>query len=344
MSESEPGDSATPADSASAQDASWVGRVIDERYRIDQVLDEGGMGAVFIAEHLKLQKSVAFKVILPKLAGDPELAQRFAREGMVSAKLEHPHIASAIDSGTLPDGGAYLVMQLARGRGLRAWMGRGADWRLAARIGMQLADALAAAHAHGIVHRDLKPENVKVEDRDGALHARVLDFGIARVSEPPSAGGALTRIGSIMGTPGYMAPEQAVGEAVDARADVYALGVILWELATGETLFDQEDFGAITTAQFSSPAPSLRETCPDVPPELDALIARMLEVSKDKRPADGAEVRDVLRRVVLAGSIAMPAPRQPSAPSALEAARTQGALSTVRAGVDSATELAPRAT
>ena len=235
-----------------ADAASWIGRVIDGRYRIDRVLGQGGMGAVFVAEHLTLAKPVALKIILPQLAGDAELAQRFAREAMVSAKLEHPHVASALDYGTLAEGGAYLVMQLARGRGLRAWLHGRADPRTAIAIGAQIADALGAAHAHGIVHRDLKPENVIVEERDGGLHARVLDFGIARVADAAKGDAPLTRLGTVMGTAGYMAPEQAVGEAVDARADVYALGVILWELVAGKTLFDQDDLGAIVMAPRSS--------------------------------------------------------------------------------------------
>src|SRR5690606_13746007 len=118
--------------------------------------------------------------------------------------------------------------------------------------GMQVADALAAAHAEGIVHRDLKPENVMVEERDGHLHARVLDFGIARVGGPAEGEArGLTRVGAIMGTPGYMAPEQALGESVDARADVYALGVMLWELAVGRALFEEDELGAIVAAQLT---------------------------------------------------------------------------------------------
>ncbi|UJR86222.1 serine/threonine-protein kinase [Sandaracinus amylolyticus] len=292
----------------------WIGRVLDGRYRIERVLGEGGMGAVFAAEQIALQKPVALKVILPELAGDPELAQRFAREAMVSAKLDHPHVASALDYGALPDGGAYLVMQLARGRGLRSWMRqRGGDWRFALSIGAQIADALAVAHAAGIVHRDLKPENVIVEDRDGALHARVLDFGIARVADAPKETGPLTRVGAVMGTPGYMAPEQALGEAVDARADVYALGVILWELAVGRALFDREELGAIVSAQLTSSAPSLASEVQDVPAELDVLVARMLAGTKASRPSHGAEVRDALRAIARSVGLAASGVLDPAA-------------------------------
>jgi serine/threonine protein kinase len=155
-------------DVALFDDKLWLGRVIDERYRIERMLGEGGMGAVFLAEHLKLQKKVALKIILPQFAGDGEIAERFAREAMASAKLDHPHVASALDYGTLPEGGAYLVMQYVRGRSLRAAaVEHAGDWRFACGIGAQIADALAAAHAAGIVHRDLKPDNVFLEPREG---------------------------------------------------------------------------------------------------------------------------------------------------------------------------------
>ncbi|WP_169791675.1 serine/threonine-protein kinase [Sandaracinus amylolyticus] len=318
----------------------WIGRVLDGRYRIERVLGEGGMGAVFAAEQIALQKPVALKIILPELAGDPELAQRFAREAMVSARLDHPHVASALDYGALEGGGAYLVMQLARGRGLRSWMReRGGDWRFALSIGAQIADALAAAHAAGIVHRDLKPENVIVEDRDGALHARVLDFGIARVADAPKDTGPLTRVGTVMGTPGYMAPEQALGEAVDARADVYALGVMLWELAAGQALFDHEELGAIVSAQLTSSAPALASEVKEVPPELDALVARMLAGSKTSRPSHGAEVRDALRAIGASVGLAVgPAGSGVLDPAAL-GARSSGMIASA-ASAHARTELA----
>ncbi|MEZ4251764.1 MAG: protein kinase [Polyangiales bacterium] len=267
-----------------------IGDVVDSRYRIERVLGEGGMGAVFVAEHLRLQKPVALKVVHASFAGNAELAERFAREAMVSAKLEHPHVASAIDYGTLADGSAYLVMQLARGKNLRAWIDLGPDWKLAVRVGAQVADALAVAHAHGVVHRDLKPENVVVDDQ---LHARVLDFGIARVAD--AGGSALTRVGTVMGTPGYMPPEQAVGEPVDTRADVYALGVMLFEICTGELPFPQDELGKILAAQLTADAPRLATRASGVPPELDALVASMLTSSKHARPADVAPIRDALR-------------------------------------------------
>jgi serine/threonine-protein kinase len=289
--------------------ATWSGRIIDGRYRVLELLGQGGMGAVFLAEHIKLGKKVALKVILPQFAGDGELAERFAREAMASAKLDHPHVASAIDYGTLPEGGAYLVMQYVRGRSLRqALESEDGGWRFACEIGAQIADALAAAHAEGIVHRDLKPENVILEPREGGTElVKVLDFGVARVvSHDPqggSTGKALTRIGTVLGTPGYMAPEQALGEVVDARADLYALGVVLWEVTAKRTLFPEQELTAIVTAQLTATPPRLGSIVPDVPAELDDLVSRLLARNREARPSRAAEVRDVLKRLALSAQI-----------------------------------------
>jgi serine/threonine protein kinase len=217
----------------------WLGRVLDDRYRITERLGEGGMGAVFVAEHLKLRKLVALKVIRAELAGNGEVAARFAREAMATAQFEHPHVASAIDFGTLAEGGAYLVMQLVRGQSLRDLLDQRGQlpWPMACELLAQVADALSAARTVGIVHRDLKPENILVEVReDGSYLAKILDFGIAHVAPHPATpvsgqgdeAHVLTRIGTVMGTPGYMSPEQAVGDRVDHRTDLYALGVVLW--------------------------------------------------------------------------------------------------------------------
>jgi serine/threonine protein kinase len=289
----------------------WIGRVIDDRYRIVEQLGEGGMGAVFVAEHLKLHKQVAFKVVRKELAGNGEVAARFAREAMATAQFEHPHVASAIDYGTLPEGGAYFVMQLVRGRSLTQILGeqKKLHWTRVCELGAQVADALSAAEAAGIVHRDLKPDNVLIETRDdGSELVRILDFGIARVptTDGPAPEGAmatreLTRLGTIMGTPGYMAPEQAVGDPADRRADLYALGVVLWESIAGHALWDEQEVTALFTRQLSQPAPSIKRETGDrtVPDELDRLISRLLERKPADRPEHASEIRDTLRELSL---------------------------------------------
>lgn len=309
--ESQASDHAAHASSSPSQapQSAWIGRVIDDRYEVVEKLGEGGMGAVFVAEHLKLHKRVALKVILPQFAGDGDLAARFAREAMASAKLEHPHVASALDYGTLPEGGAYLVMQLVRGRPVSHLVqehGR-LHWSHACTLAAQVADALAAAHAEGIVHRDLKPENILVEQREGASElVKVLDFGIAHVSmeETASPEGAaprraLTRLGTVMGTPGYMAPEQAMGDQVDARADLYALGVMLWEMTTGRELFQGDNLSEIVTKQLTESPPPLGETRADgpVPAALETLIAQLLARNASERPDRAADVRNRLHEL-----------------------------------------------
>ncbi|MBO6935579.1 MAG: serine/threonine protein kinase [Deltaproteobacteria bacterium] len=310
----------TEVDTLFGDHAAWIGRTIDDRYRILDRLGEGGMGTIYIAEHLTLGKRVALKTVHPEFAGDGAVAERFAREATATAKLDHPHVASAIDYGLLPEGGAYLVMQLVLGHSLHEEMDRhGAiAWPRACAIASQIADALAAAHGKGIVHRDLKPENVMLEPRDdGSELVKVLDFGIARVKSsgdgdsirPPAPTGsrkaapprALTQVGMVVGTPGYMAPEQAKGSSkVDHRADLYALGVLIWEMISGLALFDSEDFREILALQLANDVAPLQDTVPPddvIPPALQELVDSLITVKPDKRPDSASEVRDVLREI-----------------------------------------------
>ncbi|MBZ0116891.1 MAG: serine/threonine protein kinase, partial [Sandaracinaceae bacterium] len=202
-----------------------IGRELDGRYRIVRSVGSGGMGSVYEAEHLALGKRVAIKVIRAELVADEETRARFEREARATAQIEHPHVTTGMDFGRLPDGGAYLVVQLVRGTSLRDRIAEGPmPWREACTIGAQIADALAAIHAAGFVHRDLTPGNVLVARReDGSPHVHVLDLGVAALTAE-SSDGRLTETGRVVGTTGYMAPEQALGQRVDARADLYSLG------------------------------------------------------------------------------------------------------------------------
>jgi len=284
--------------------APWIGRVIDGRYRIVELLGKGGMGAVYVAEHLTLRKQVAVKIIRTELTANSQAEARFAREALATAQIEHPHVVSAIDFGRLSEGGAYLVIQLVRGEGLATRLKRGAlAWPEACELGAQVADALAAAHEVGIIHRDLKPDNILLERRrDGLMQAKVVDFGIAHLSG--EHGGAvvdasqpITRMGAVVGTPGYMAPEQAMGGKVDARVDLYALGVILWECCAGQPLWEAETVTEMFTAQLTRAAPSLRSGVPEVPEALSGLLDRMLARTAAQRPPTALEVRDALRAI-----------------------------------------------
>jgi serine/threonine-protein kinase len=321
----EPAPALPPAES-SAQAASaeraerpvtdWTNREVAGRYKVLERLGEGGMGVVYIAEHLSLKKRVAFKVIHPELAAHEDLLLRFRREALATGQLDHPHITAAIDFGDLEGGGAFMVMPLVRGHSLQRQLDESGklELRRAAQLCAQIADALSAAHAMGVVHRDLKPDNVLIELRsDGSEAAKVLDFGVASLagrSEGLSMHARpLTQAGTILGTPGYMSPEQASAGEVDHRTDIYALGVILWELCRGERLFSGPDITQIFAKQFKSVPPPLELGLSSPARELSTLVTRMLAWDKNERPSSAAEVRDGLRRIA-----AMPDSRLASLP------------------------------
>lgn len=300
------------SDAAQAPADAWIGRVIDGRYQIVSKLGEGGMGAVFEAEQIALQRRVALKVIHPTYAGNGEVRARFAREAMASGQLDgHPHVATALDFGTLDDGSLYLVMQLVKGPSLRDVLDNGRlPWERATMLGAQVADALSAAHAAGIVHRDLKPDNVALVRReDGREIAKVLDFGIARITSEGAEGSAgeskLTRIGTVIGTPGYMAPEQAVGDSIDLRADLYSLGVMLFEMIVGRLPFDGPDLSTILALQFAGNPPSLVEASGDasIPEELDAIVQTLLARTAAERPESAGEIHRALTRLFRASEL-----------------------------------------
>ena len=231
-----------------AEPATLVGQTIGGRYRIERLLGEGGMGAVYEAEHTLMHKRVAVKVLHAEMSLMSEVVTRFEREAMAAAHIEHPNVATATDFGKLDDGSFFLVLEFVEGQSLREAIRKGPFVASrAVRVARQIASALSRAHGLGIVHRDLKPENVMLVARDGDEDfVKVLDFGIAKVPvgdiAPKSAAGdkALTQVGMIYGTPEYMPPEQALGQDVDRRADLYSLGVILYEMLASKRPFDDE--------------------------------------------------------------------------------------------------------
>jgi len=298
-----------PADEPVAR----VGQLLAGRYRIEKELGSGGMGAVYRAEHVHMRKAVAVKVLHREMTFLPEVVARFEREAVAAARIEHPHVAAATDFGRLDDGAFYLVLEYVEGRSLRELIdARGAlPPDLALHITRQIADALSAAHAAEIVHRDLKPDNVMLINRDGDEHfAKVLDFGIAKI-ETGDAQNQLTQLGSVFGTPEYMAPEQASGLPVDARADIYTLGIILYEMLAGVTPFADDDLVVVLTRQMTLPPPPLPAT---LDPALVALVEQLLAKDPDQRPQTA---EDVLARVdaiapALAGAPAVSVPLTPS--------------------------------
>jgi len=273
------GSTATAMPDAAPAQASdgLVGQMISDRYRVESLLGQGGMGAVYLVEHVLMRKRLALKVLHAEMVRNPEIVARFEREAMAAAHIDHPNVAAATDFGRLPDGAFFLVLEYVEGTSLAAALRAAAfSPERAIAIARQIASAMVRAHELGIIHRDLKPDNVMLVDKPGARDVvKVLDFGIAKLSDgvfpagrTPSAA-AITRAGSIYGTPEYMAPEQALGERVDARSDLYALGAILYEMLTGRPPFRGKN--AVETQR------QVIEDEPTPPSRLNAMVPRDLE-------------------------------------------------------------------
>ena len=272
-----------------------VGRVIADRYLVLALLGEGGMGRVYLGEHVKMNRQCAIKVMSPTLVNDQESLQRFAREASNAARILHPNVAAVFDYGE-SEKIIYLVMEYVDGESLSTILAREGklDPRRAIEIARQIADGLHAAHELGIVHRDLKPDNVIVaHSRSGREIPKVVDFGIAKaLTEAPQD--ALTRSGLVIGTPEYMSPEQLLGDPVDARADIYSLGCILYQMLTGAPAFSADTREQMIRRRLHEAPPHLREVLPNLPSRLDTLIVHMLARSPADRLASAAEARDQL--------------------------------------------------
>jgi hypothetical protein len=283
--------------SATGSSAMAVGVVVDGKYRVDAVIGQGGMGAVFRAWDLRLERAVAIKVVRADLLADPDSRARFRRESQIVARLQHPAIVTVFDYGTLPDGAAYLVMEFVPGEDLRHLMKR--EGRLAAARMAALLHGIAAgvesAHKSGIFHRDLKPENILLPE--SGTGPKVLDFGVAKLTEQSmlTDGGTLTVGGTIVGTPAYMAPEQLRGDAVDGRADVFSLGVMAYEMVMARLPYGGGSFIDIGMKQAAG---EQQVDTGDTPPPLADAIRRAIAYEKDKRPASpldfANEIKDAL--------------------------------------------------
>jgi serine/threonine-protein kinase len=262
-----------------------VPRIVDNKYRLEQLLGRGGMGAVYRARDIRLDRLVAVKVVRAELLGDLEARRRFRREAQIVARLQHPSIVSVFDYGTFVDGAAYLVMELVRGEDLRRVLQR--EGRLEPARALPLlatvCAAIDAAHREGVLHRDLKPENILLPS--GEIPAKVLDFGVAKVmADTPFAGDSatmLTEPGMIVGTPAYMAPEQFRLMTPDARTDVFSLGVIAYEMLSGDMPFGRGSLADVVLAQQRG-AP--RMPAGTVSPALERAVLAALEPEPDSRP------------------------------------------------------------
>ncbi|MBX3181389.1 MAG: protein kinase [Polyangiaceae bacterium] len=280
-----------------------LGQRIDQRYQVEAVLGEGGMGTVYRVRHATLGRYFALKVLKKELAGEADLSARFIREAKAAASVSHPNVVQITDFGRIDNGQPYFVMEMLEGRSL-GWLihhGGSIPAARAVRILRQVAEALAAAHAQGVVHRDLKPDNIHIGDAVGAQGdlVKVLDFGLAKVA----GASRLTRQGMVFGTPHYMSPEQAAGEATDHRADIYALGVVMYEVFTGRVPFEADTYmGVLTKHLFVAPTPP-SEVVPSARElgGLEEITLRCLEKKAAQRFQSMGEFIEELDRVVSLG-------------------------------------------
>ncbi|MBC8132653.1 MAG: serine/threonine protein kinase, partial [Deltaproteobacteria bacterium] len=266
-------------------------------YRALSLLGEGGMGAVYLAEHPDIGRRVAVKVLRPELIKDPQLLLRFLNEARAANAIRHPNILEILDSGTTPEGTPYLVMELLEGEVLSGRIRRLTKVPLADTLefSYQAASALAAAHEKGIIHRDLKPDNLFIiRDPADATRERikVLDFGIAKLQTFPTGGGMQTRTGTLMGTPVYMSPEQCLGtKTVDQRSDIYAMGVIMFEMLSGRPPFLSEGFGELVNMHLNVRPRPLHEIDPTIPQAISDVVAKALEKLPEARQRSASELQ-----------------------------------------------------
>jgi serine/threonine protein kinase len=255
-------------------------------WRIDGKIGEGGMGFVHAATHPVIGKRAAIKVVRAEMCRSAGMAERFVQEARAVNQIDHPAVVDIFDIGTLADGRPYLVMELLRGRTLGERMEQGRMSPLEAiDVLLQIADALAAAHAQGVVHRDLKPDNIYLTDgMAGAVMVKIVDWGIAKLRDEKTKTMSLTTSGMIMGTPQYVSPEQARGRSLDERSDIYSLGVIAYEMFLEGPPFVADNVGDMVAMHLREPPPPPSDVWPDIPATLEGLLLAMLEKNAADRP------------------------------------------------------------
>jgi eukaryotic-like serine/threonine-protein kinase len=280
-----------------------VGHILADRYRILKKLGEGGMGTVYLAEHTTINKRLAIKVLSPEYSHKQDLVDRFLQEARAASMIEQENVVEITDYGSTPGGSVFFAMEFLNGEDLAGTVKRegGLAWSRVKVIMLQICSALSAAHAAGIIHRDMKPENCyRIRRGNNEDFIKVLDFGIAKVQSDEGDGArALTRTGMIFGTPEYMSPEQAKGERVDHRVDVYAVGVIMYELLTGRVPFTADTFmGILTKHMFEAPpAPSAFVPEASIPYEAEAVILKALQKDREYRFQNMAEMARAIEAV-----------------------------------------------
>jgi len=290
----------TAPDSSHNQTPSLVGQILDGRYRLTKKLGEGGMGEVYAGEHVHIEKRFAIKLLRPEIVSNQEAVKRFYQEARSASSIGHRNIIGIEDFGQLPDGRVYMCMELLKGAPLNDMIQTPMPMDRLLNIMIQTGHGLAAAHAKGIVHRDMKPENIYVtEGPNGEDIPKLLDFGIAKVSGNDGSNN-LTRTGTIFGTPFYMAPEQALGNPVDARTDVYAVGVIMYEVFAGSLPFQGESFMGILTQHITTEPEPVLQRAQKAGRQLDPLLADIITRCLRKNPAERFASMDELVAAMVA--------------------------------------------
>jgi predicted Ser/Thr protein kinase len=309
-----------------------IGQVLDGRYKIEKVLGEGGMGIVYKAVHTSLGKPLAIKVLRPEVSKNEEIVMRFRQEAQSASQIGNPHIIDISDFGSLADGSTYFAMEFLGGRSLTAALAEQPfTTQRTIHVVRQIANALGAAHEVGIVHRDMKPDNVQLLDRHGQKDfVKVLDFGIAKVGGSTSK---LTQAGQVFGTPHYMSPEQCAGTNVDHRTDIYAVGVILYEMATGKVPFDADNLMGILTKHLYETPIAPHELAPpvDVAPAMEAVILKCLQKKPEQRYQTMAELGndlDAMERGVTPRAVIDKLERAASGPQTLTGVEARVSVAT----------------
>jgi len=275
-----------------------VGTILADRYQVLKVIGDGGMGSVFLAEHVTLRKKVALKVLHPELCRDQTHVDRFLQEARAASMIDHDNIVNIVDFGTVPGGSVFFAMEFLEGRDLSGALradGR-MPWPRVQNFMLQIVRALRAAHQKGIIHRDLKPANCFVVTKsDGREFIKLLDFGIAKVTDSENDKG-LTRTGAVFGTAKYMAPEQACGETADARTDIYATAVLMYELLTGVVPFDGDNFMRVLSRHLTEPLTLPSTMAPDagIPPMVESIVVKALSKKRDDRYQSMVEFEEAL--------------------------------------------------
>src|SRR5215217_2182874 len=273
---------------------SLVGTTLAGKYRIDERLNEGGMGTVYRGTHVLMEKTVAIKVLRPVLAADEKIVARFSREARAASRISHPNALSVTDFGEDENGNVFLVMEFLSGKTLKQVLRDGGPLPLTRIVDItrQVGDALNAAHAQGVVHRDLKSDNIMLVDTMTGDHAKVLDFGIAKINETDgTTDTGLTAPNLVIGTPQYMSPEQCAQNAeIDARSDIYSFGVILYEMLVGHVPFSGDSPTMVMMKHLQDPVPSVMEERSDVPASVARVVARAMAKLPRNRYQNVAEL------------------------------------------------------